>query len=209
MAGWGFFAYGTLMRLNELDVVNDCLSTMGESPLNSIQTDHPLVASSLKLLREANARTQASGWWFNREVVTLTPDTRTRNIVLPADFLSVDPQARGQRYSQRGRRLYDMETQSVVFDKPVEVAIARLIPFEDLPWVAQDLVRFATVIRFLESYDSDEIRIQQVTRDYMTAYQACQNEHTRFTTPNVLSQGGVARRRAAIRITGSTGLRTR
>lgn len=190
------------MRLSTLDVVNDCLSTMSETPLNTIQADHPLVASALKLLREANARIQASGWWFNREVVELKPDTRTNNILLPADFLAVDPQDRQNRYTQRGKRLYDLDTQSVTFEKAVTVAMIRLIPFEDLPWTAQDLVRGATLIRFLESYDADELRIQQVTQDYLMAYQATMTEHTRFVKPNILSQGGIARRRGALRITG-------
>lgn len=189
------------MRLRELDVVNDCLSTLGESPLNSIQQDHPLVAGALKLLREANARVQSQGWWFNREVVTLQPDATTGHIALPADFLSVDPSERGQRYTERGRRLYDLDAQSVEFDSTVDVAIIRLIPFLDLPWQAQDLVRAATVVRFVESYDADELRVQQVQIDYQAAYRSCNAEHTRFVQPNLLSQGGVGARRARIRVT--------
>lgn len=190
------------MNLTELDVVNDCLGTMGETPINSIQVDHPLVSSALKLLRGANSRIQSPGWWFNREVVTLYPDTTTGHIALPADFLTVDPQDRQKRYVQRGRRLYDIKTQSVFFEDKVDVSIIRLIPFKDLPWVAQDLVRSACLIRFLETYDADEMRIQQVTMDYRQAFQECQNEHTRFNKPNILNDGGVGRRRGAIRVTG-------
>lgn len=190
------------MRLTELDVVNDCLATLGEAPINTLQEDHPLVAAALKLLREATARVQAQGWWFNREVVTLQPDTSTGHVALPADFLSVDPSVRGQRYTERGRRLYDLDSQSVNFDRPVEVAIIRLVPFRDLPWSAQDLVRAATAVRFVESYDADAQRIEQVRIDYAEAFRACNSEHTRFVQPNLLSQGGVARRRGAIRISG-------
>lgn len=189
------------MRLRELDVVNDCLATLGETPLNSIQQDHPLVAGALKLLREANSRVQAMGWWFNREVVTLQPDASTGHIALPADFLSVDPSERGQRYTERGRRLYDLDAQSVLFDSAVDVAIIRLIPFLDLPWSAQDLIRAATLVRFVESYDADELRVQQVQIDYQQAYRTCNTEHTRFVQPNILSQGGVGARRARIRVT--------
>lgn len=190
------------MRLTELDVVNDCLSTLGETPLNSIDTDHPLVAGALKLLREANSRVQAQGWWFNREEVELQPDTATGHIALPADFLSVDPSVRDQRYTERGRRLYDLDRQSVYFDSKVTVAIIRLIPFLDLPWVAQDLIRTATTVRFVESYDADELRIQQVRLDYQEAYRTCNTEHARFVQPNLLSGGGVGRRLGAIRVTG-------
>jgi len=190
------------MRLAELDVVNDCLSTLGETPLNSIQTDHPLVAGALKLLREANSRVQAQGWWFNREEVELQPDAMTGHIALPADFLSVDPSVRDQRYTERGRRLYDLDRQSVTFESKVTVAIIRLIPFRDLPWAAQDLIRSATTLRFVESYDADELRIQQVRLDYQEAYRTCNTEHTRFVQPNLLSGGGVGRRRGAIRVTG-------
>jgi len=190
------------MRLTELDIVNDCLATLGEAPLNSLNEDHPLVAAGLKLLREATARVQAQGWWFNREVVTLQPDAGTGHIALPADFLSVDPSDRGQRYTERGRRLYDLERQSVLFDHPVNVAIIRLVRFRDLPWSAQDLVRAATVIRFVESYDADPQRIEQVRIDYVEAFRACNTEHTRFTQPNLLSQGGVGLRRGKLRVTG-------
>ena len=189
------------MRLRELDVINDCLATLGETPLNSIQQDHPLVAGALKLLRAANSRVQAQGWWFNREVVTLQPDSTTGHIALPADFLSVDPSDRQQRYSERGRRLYNLDSQSILFDTPVDVSIIRLIPFLDLPWAAQDLVRAATLVRFVESYDADELRVQQVQIDFQQTYRACNAEHTRFVQPNMLSQGGVGGRRARMRVT--------
>ena len=193
------------MRLRKLDVVNDCLATMGETPINTIQQDHPLVSSALRLLREATSRVQAQGWWFNREVVELQPDTYTGHIAIPDDYLSVDPSDREQRYSERGRRLYNMDTQEVVFDRPVKVSLVRRVPFEDLPWSAQDLIRAATLIRFVESYDADETRIQQTQLDYRRAYQACNTEHTRFIQANLLTQGGVGRRRAALRITGARG----
>lgn len=199
------------MRLTELDVVNDCLATLSEAPLNTLQVDHPLVSGALKYLRESNARVQASGWWFNREQVRLQPDGFTGHIALPADFLSVDPSVRGQRYTEKGRRLYDLDRQSVTFDSPVDVAIIRLVPFKDLPYSAQDLVRAATLVRFVQSYDADQARIEQVGTDYAMAYQTCNIEHSRFVQANMLSSGGVGRRRGAMRVTGSIrrGLRTR
>lgn len=192
------------MQLTELDVVNDCLATMGEMPINSLNSDHPLVAGALKVLRQANAREQAAGWWFNREVVKLYPDTTTKHITTPADMLSIDPADREKRYTERGRRLYDLATQSVLFDDPVEVAIIRLIPFRDLPWAGQDLVGAATAARFVESYDADEYRIQQTQTDYVRAFRACNIEHVRFSRPNVLASGGVGYRRARLRVTGGS-----
>lgn len=191
------------MFINSLDVVNSCLGTIGEVPLNSLDTDHPYVSASVKLLREANARVQSRGWWFNRETITLHPDEVSREITVPPDILSLDTQSGQLKYAVRGRRLYDLGKGTYQFTEgPVTVVIVRLLPFEDLPFIAQDVVQAATVVRFVESYDADRSRVEQVRADYALAEANCNAEHVRNSNANFLTQGAGGAARLRVRYPG-------
>jgi len=61
------------MRLTGLNVVNQCLASMGETPLNAVNADHPYVAAALMHLRGASTQEQAKGWWFNTDFLTSSP----------------------------------------------------------------------------------------------------------------------------------------
>lgn len=47
--------------LTTLDVVNSQLATLGETPLNDLDEDHPFVAAGLLALRTVNSREQTKG----------------------------------------------------------------------------------------------------------------------------------------------------
>lgn len=126
----------------QLDVVNDMLGLLGEAGVNSLDTEHPLVARGLAYLKVANAREQARGWWFNTESVTLTP-TADGEIILPQETLQVDPISPCEQYAQRGRLLYKLEAGNgspTKFTASVQVWLVRQVAFEDLPTQAQLLV---------------------------------------------------------------------
>lgn len=191
------------MYLSSLDVINSCLETLGEVPLNAADTDHPYAGAILRLLRSNNFRVQARGWWFNKERITLEPNAVTGEIYVPHDVLSLDTETPQRNYVLRGRRLYNITAESYVFKSPVTLAIIRLLEFEDLPFVAQDLIQAATVVRFVESYDADQSRVQQVRADYQEADAVCNAEHIRNVNANVLQQGGVGYTKASITRVGT------
>lgn len=191
------------MYLETLDVINTCLETLGEVPLNAADTDHPYAGAITRLLRTCNYRVQATGWWFNKERITLSPNDVTGEIYVPHDVLALDTENVQKNYVLRGRRLYDIASESYVFTGDVRLAIVRLIAFEDLPFVAQDYVQAAVVARFVESYDADQSRVQQVRMDYAMAEEACNAEHIRNTNANILRQGGVGMAGSSIRRVGT------
>lgn len=191
------------MVMNTLDVVNSCLGTIGEVPLNSLDTDHPYVSAASKLLREANARVQSRGWWFNRETITLHRDSESLEITVPPDILSLDTDSGQLNYAVRGRRLYDLGRGTYKFpDEPLTVDVIRLLPFDILPFVAQDVVQAATIVRFVESYDADASRVQQVRADYALAEANCNTEHIRNSNANFLKQGAGGAARLRVRYPG-------
>lgn len=200
------------MLISKLDVVNKCLATIGEVPLNSLDTDHPYAGAAARLIPECNARIQARGWWFNKETIQAHPDAQSKEIVLPADFLGVDTETAQLKYVVRGRRLYDLVNRTYQFEEPVWVDIIRLIKFDELPYTVADLVRADVVVQFVESYDADQLRVQQVRADFQRAERICNTEHARNANVNMFEDGEFAVRRASTRYPtgyGRRGLRTR
>lgn len=180
---------------NTLQVLNDMLGTLGESPLNAIDEDHPYVASGLRKLDVASWREQAKGWWFNREEITLGPDA-DGFIITPMDALSVDPIIPTNNFVMRGRRLYNPKTSTYVFAPGTEFKclLIRNIPFEDLPPNAASYIGAFAVLDFQVEYDSDKAKTEKLTAARNAAFVQLNKEHIRNTNANLLTKGSTAER---------------
>jgi len=194
--------------MTQLDVINDMLATLGELPINSIAEEHPMVPAALRTLSTSSAREQAKSWWFNKELTDLVPDTQG-NIYLPNDTLRVDPQWSSLNYVQRGRRLYKpFETSNVdkyKFSEPVRCWLVRELPFEDLPFPAQDVISYSAQLDFMGDYDADRAKFEQATQGYRLALMTLTAEHTRNVGVNILqNRGGVLGGRTEIGVTRLT-----
>jgi len=177
--------------LTKLDVVNACLDTMGESPLNAIDSDHPFVEAALGKLNTCNTQTQARGWWFNSDLVTLQPDPNTGFMYVPADAINVDGGLNS--LVQRGRRLYDRANSSYDLSAYPSLScyVVREIPFEDLPMLAQHVVSTRTQLDFQNSFDGDKDKYAKLGGAYQQAFTLLNAEHIRnqhvnmFNTPSI------------------------
>lgn len=127
---------------DELDAVNDMLSAIGESPVNTLEGDaNADVANCRRLLNVVNREVQAKGWTFNiEESVTLTPDVFSKLINWLPDYLSVKAESGATVYSQRGGYVYDRAAKTDEFTQPITVNLIRLRGFEEMP------VQFRTYI---------------------------------------------------------------
>lgn len=176
--------------LTELDVVNECLGTLGELPLNTLDDEHDLVPAARSALTRAMMREQAKVWWFNKEVTTLTPAVGTGYISVPSDTIRIDPTDATLNYVQRGTRLYQPYAPATVdkykFTAPVECWLVRLLPFEDLPPMAQDVIALAAVGDFVKDYDADTNKVSQYKDDYKQALMTLNAEHIRNVNANRL-----------------------
>ena len=175
------------MFITELDVVNDCLATLGEAPLNAIEEDHPLVAPALRDLRTVNMREQAKGWWFNKELVRLPHDPVTGYVNIPADTINVDPANPWTHLVQRGRRLYDPQRdEGYRIGRPVVCTLIRKLSFDDLPPLMQTYVSYRTQQEFQKNYDADRVKAQQIADAAREAYLVLRAEHIRNQGANLL-----------------------
>ena len=178
-----------------LDVVNQCLATMGEAPLNSLNESHGFRGAALRCLARANQQTQARGWWYNTEERELTPSPDDSYIYLPGDvtrvnfgFVSVSRGNCGQwqgRYVQRGRRLYDVTKGTYTITENLTAQIIRQIPFEEVPLCIAELIAAEAVLKFQSDYDGDNNRRAELQQALKSATVYANSEDIRQRRVNL------------------------
>lgn len=164
-----------------LQVVNECLATMGEAPLNALSENHGFRGAAVRCLTKADQDIQTKGWWYNTEEMELVPSVTDSYIYLPGDvvrvnfgFISVTRIDCGQwqgRYVQRGRRLYDLTKGTYAITETLRAQIVRQVPFEDLPVCIATLIAATAVFKFQSDYDGDNnrrIELAQALKDVTT-----------------------------------------
>lgn len=177
------------MHIDTLTVVNQCLATKGILPLSTLEDDHPERDAALLKLTEFNMNIQShdNGWWFNAEVVTMRPESGTGFIYVPQDALEFQPaNTHGLSIAQRGRRLYNTKTNDYRFEKGITARIIRLIPFDDLPYLAQYAVQTAVVADYQYNYDADQQRAANMADKARVALGRLKAQDTRQKRPNLL-----------------------
>jgi hypothetical protein len=180
------------LNLTQLDVVNQCLATIGETPLNALNSDHPYVAAALLKMKSTLPQELGKGWWFNTDTVTLTPDPNTKFMYIPADAINVNPwDSSTNAYVIRGRRLYNRATSSYEFDGPLSVQVVREVPFEDLPMMANLVVAARTVLDFQNDYDGDSEKYNKLGAAYQQVFNTLYADHIRAVKANMLRGTGV------------------
>jgi len=127
--------------MTKLDAVNICLSSMGEPTVNSLDGAAVDAQMASDLIDEQTRAVQAIGWHWNRETHTLSPNV-AGEIVLPSNTLRVDSinESRSVDVVQRGLKLFNRETTSYIFDKPLTVELYVQLPFEELTFSAKNFI---------------------------------------------------------------------
>jgi len=179
------------MRLTALDVVNQCLASMGETPINAIDADHPFVAAALLKFKTASTQEQAQGWWFNTDLVILRPDAVTKFVYVPNDAIGVNPNDAGSAWVIRGRRLYDRYHSTYEFAGNVQVELVRELDFDDLPLLAAHVVAARTVLDFQSAYDGDADKYAKLAAGYQQVYNTLRAEHIRQVKVNMFNNPAV------------------
>ena len=139
----------TQTRTSELEAVNTILSTIGESPLNSLSGSLPVDGTIAKnVLSEVGREVQSQGWHFNTHYkVTLSRDTNNK-IPLATNIVRVEIDPR--QYSklsydvvQRNNFLYNLAKNEETFDTEfTDATVVYLLPFDEIPEQAK---RYITI----------------------------------------------------------------
>lgn len=170
--------------MQRLDVLNECLETMGQAPLSSLDERHPLKTPALARLAAKSKAIQSRGWWFNAEVVTLYPDT-TGKVILPGDCLTFRSDT--HRYAKRGAVLYDMDGGTDIFTQPVKGMMIREIDFESVEEQMAEYIAAASIKEFQLAFDGDSDKQSKLKARVDEALALCNAEHTRQMKENAIA----------------------
>lgn len=145
----------------ELDAVNEILSAVGSSPVNTIEEDLNVeVINARSILRNVSREVQAKGWDFNTEEgVVLKPDFERGYIPCPPEFIRYV--ATGYKLIQKDGYFFDTLTQSRVFNSGLTLdTLVRKLEFQELPDIFKKYItaRAAKVFqaRYLGSVELDQ-----------------------------------------------------
>lgn len=182
----------------ELDVVNACLATMGEVPLNSLSDPHTFKGAAQDKLTDMNQRIQATGWWFNRETQTLQPNVSDNYIYVPGDTLEIREATLD--VAIRGDKLIKLDGGVFEFTTAVTVTLIRLVPFEDLPHKVQAYIEARAVHAFQTTYDGDTAKTRDLAAQVQDAWYELSAESTRQAKANMINSNvGLQRIKTLVR----------
>lgn len=145
---------------NELDAVNEILSSVGSSPVNSLEDDLNVdVLNAKRILKATSIEIQSRGYKFNTlNNVYLQPDSYTGLVPYARDYIRVF--TTGYKLVDRSGYFFDIETNTNEFPNGLTVGeLVKELPFEELPNVFRKYItaRSARVfqMRYLTSADID------------------------------------------------------
>lgn len=181
-----------------LEILNHCLSVLGEAPQSSYESTHPSALTSRVVIDGESKELQSRGWWFNKEYsLSLSPDI-SGEIILPSDTLEVIPLKDKGNLVRRNGKLYDPINHTYTIGAAVIVDITLLLDIEDLPEMAANYVKHKSAYKLYVNDDGDEQKARRLDRDQAEARaklmsaelkQLNINSNNRTITAQLLSRG--------------------
>lgn len=143
---------------NKLDAVNEVLSAVGSSPVNSLEDELNVdVLNAVRILDSVSKEIQSRGWDFNIEdSVALLPDDDTNLVPCPNNYLRFV--SSGYKLIRRSGYFFDILSQTNEFPEGLTLdTLVRGLDFEELPEVFRKFItcRAARIfqMRYLTSDD--------------------------------------------------------
>lgn len=143
---------------NKLDAVNEILSAVGSSPVNSFEDELNVdVLNAVRILDSVSKEIQSRGWDFNIEdSVALLPDDDTNLVPCPNNYLRFV--SSGYKLIRRSGYFFDILSQTNEFPEGLTLdTLVRGLDFEELPEVFRKFItcRAARIfqMRYLTSDD--------------------------------------------------------
>lgn len=154
--------------MTELEAVNVLLTTIGETPVNTLTgnlvTD---VTVAQQVLNEVSREVQSEGWHFNTEQgVKLNPNT-SNEIVVPPDVARID--AKYVDVTIREGKLFNLKERTFKFYNQVEVDIVYYQDFDSIPDQAKRYITVRAARIYSDRMINSETIHQMTLRDEQKA----------------------------------------
>jgi|TARA_R100000084_G_C4605518_1_gene125386 hypothetical protein len=130
---------------SKLEAINVMLTSIGESPVNTITSSTTTdVSIAVQILDNVSREIQSVGWHFNTDVNYKLAKNTSNEIVLPSNCLRVDNthQDADLDLVERNRKLWDRENHTYTITQDVRVNITWLLEFTEIPETAR---RYITI----------------------------------------------------------------
>lgn len=183
----------------ELEAVNEILSTIGSTPLESLDNvaDYLDASEAYRILHKVNREVQGDGWHFNTEICyTLNPDEGDGEIDLPANCLSCDTTGSNAwlNVTVRDQKLYDLVNHTYDFSAysaGVEAELVLFLEWEELPEYARKYIYVKAARQFAKKLITSNTVDGLTESDEKKAWVSFQNQEARAADYNVLNQSQV------------------
>ena len=180
--------------ITELDAVNEMLSVIGESPINTLENLQNIDAiNALRILRLVNRQEQARGWSFNIiNSLTLNPDVLTKKIRWQDNYLFLKG-SNGEKLIRNGEYVKDLANDTINFEDPVTCEAILLVPFEEMPdpmrsyIIAKASLAFQT--RYFNAPELTQITAQTLNECWMRLqeYEMTNNNYNMLENSDVVT----------------------
>lgn len=180
---------------NELDAVNEILSSVGSSPVNSLEDDLNVdVLNAKRILSAVSTEVQSRGYRFNTlNNVYLMPDSDTGLVSFSHDYIRVF--SSGYKLVNRSGYFFDLETDTNEFPEGLTVTeLVKKLPFEELPVVFRKYITVKAArtfqVKYLTSADIDASLQYEEATAYadIVDYDLMSGEYNIFSGDSFISQ---------------------
>lgn len=184
-----------LTALTELDAVNDIISVIGESPVNTLENITNVDAmTALQILRQVSRSEQSRGWSFNTiKNYTLNPDMESGRILWHDNYLYL--KGEGMKLVRNGDYIMDIASGTRDFENPVQCEVILLIPFEDLPEAMRTYIIALATFKFQSRFFGDAQLNEIMAQTIQDAWSKLQEYELDNNDYNILNMTGVRKLR--------------
>lgn len=160
----------SLQATSELEAVNTMLATLGEAPVNQLDSGLDVADAALRTLHEVSRTVQTIGWDFNTEEDVTLSVSSEGHATLSGNTLSVD--SNGQNLVQRGTKLYDKANHTYTFSTGPTVTVVYGLDYEELPEPVRQYITIRAA-RVFQARELGSTTLHKFTeRDEMNAWVA-------------------------------------
>lgn len=154
--------------MTELQAVNVLLTTIGESPVNTLTGNQVTdVTIANQVITEVSREVQAQGWHFNTEDKVVLSRDVANNIIIPSDVARIDTP--NFNTTIRGGKLFNLTDRTYVFSSSVEASIVYFQDFAVLPEVVKNYISTRASRIFSDRMLNSETIHKMVSRDEQKA----------------------------------------
>lgn len=180
-----------LQATDKLEAINSMLMSIGEAPVNSLESglDDALIAE--KTLDEVSKSVQKHGWYFNTEDNFPLKTDNDTEIVVPANILKLDMQ--DTRYVLRGKRVYDRQEHTFRIPMDLKGTVILGLEFEELPESAKQAIMYRAARLFQNRVVGSKVIYQFTKEDEHTALAELQAEELEAGNYSIFQNADIRR----------------